>query len=119
MRRQKALRESLESAADPLEVLRAMAKQALAGDAQAAALVMSYVVGRPRTRTTTVELPSLDDLRDARRLLAAAQSVAQAVGAGSLALEHAQSVLAVLTGVRDLQQTADLLARIEALEAKA
>lgn len=99
-----------EAAAD---VLRKAVDAALAGDARAIELILSRTWPARRGRPVRLALPALDTAAD---LPAALASVAAAVARGEVTPDEGQAVGALLEAHRRAIETADLDARLAALE---
>ena len=96
------------------EVLRAVVEAAKGGDMRAADILLRRLWPERKGRPVAVELPPLDG---ARGIAAALGAVGEAVAAGDLSPEEGQAVAAVLETQRRAIETAELEARIAALEA--
>ena len=96
------------------EVMRAVVEAAKGGDMRAADILLRRLWPERKGRPVNVELPPLDG---ARGVAAALGAVAEAVAAGDLSPEEGQAVAAVLETQRRAIETAELEARIAALEA--
>ncbi|MBI1182115.1 MAG: hypothetical protein GC201_16345 [Alphaproteobacteria bacterium] len=86
---------------------------ALGGDMQALRLCLERLLPPRKDRTVEIALPAISDAEDHPRALAA---VLAAVAAGQLTPAEAQQFGAVLEMHRKALETADLEARIRALE---
>src|SRR4051812_17278078 len=98
------------------EVLRAVVEAAKGGDLRAADILLRRLWPERKGRPVAVELPPLDG---ARGVAAALGAVAEAVAGGDLSPEEGQAVAAVLETQRRAIETAELEARIAALETRA
>ena len=96
------------------EVLRATVERAKASDTTAAALVLSRVWPQRKGRPTPLDLPPV---RSAADLTAATGALIAAMADGTLSPEEAQAASAVLQTHRAALETAELEARVAALEA--
>lgn len=97
-------------------VLQKVAAMALEGDMRAADLLLRRLWPERKGRPVALALPALDTAADLPRALGA---IADAVADGLLTPDEAQSVAAVLETQRRAIETAELAARIEALETRA
>ena len=95
------------------EVMQAVVDAAKAGDVRAAEIVLRRLWPERKGRPLIVELPPIAGAAD---LPAAVGAVVQSVAAGDLTAEEGQAIAAMLEGQRRAIETADLAARIEALE---
>jgi hypothetical protein len=82
---------------------------------RAAELILSRVWPAQKGRPVTVDLPPISAPSD---LVAALAAVAQAVGGGTITPDEGQAVAAILEMQRRAVDTAELAARLEALEAQ-
>ncbi len=96
------------------EVLRATVERAKAGDTTAAALVLSRVWPQRKGRPTPLDLPPV---RSAADLTAATGALIAAMADGTLSPEEAQAAATVMQTHRQALETAELEARVAALEA--
>lgn len=101
-----------EAAAD---VLRKVIEEAKAGDMRAAEILMRRLWPEQKGRPVSFALP---ELRTAADAVQAVGAIAQAVAAGDLTPDEGQAVAAVVETHRRTLETAELVARIEALEAR-
>lgn len=85
--------------------------------AWAAEKLAPYLCARPAPLQRTVEL-DLPDTNTVEGIMAALARITQAAAAGEIAPSEAQSLAALIEGQRKAIETGELLARIEALEAK-
>jgi plasmid stability protein len=108
---QRRLRESIE--ADVPEILRAMIEQAKAGDVGAARLLLGVTLAPLKPTDQAVNLPLTGDLADDGR------EILKAAGSGDLTPEQAARLLQSLGALARIIETADLLHRVERLEAQA
>ena len=99
--------------ADGEEILRATLNDAKAGDVNARKLVLDRIWPVRKGRPVSLNLPSIATGAD---VVAALGLVAEAVGAGELTPEEGASVASVLEIKRKAIETAELDARITALE---
>jgi hypothetical protein len=106
------LRETL--ATDLHKIIAVLQAQALAGDAQAIRIILDRVLPalRPVDMPTMLALPAGGTLADQAR------AVVQAAADGDLAPAQAAQIVTALGGVAKIIETTELLARIEALEAR-
>lgn len=105
------LREKL--AQDMDQIISKVREQALAGDLQAARIVLDRVL--PSLRP--VEVAQAMDVPEGT-LAEHAHAVVQAVAAGEIAPSQAAQIITALAGVAKIIETTELVARIEALEEK-
>jgi hypothetical protein len=105
------LRDKL--AQDMDQIISKVREQALAGDLQAARIVLDRVL--PSLRP--VEMPQAMDVPEGT-LAEQAHAVVQAVAAGEIAPGQAVQIITALGGVAKIIETTELVARIEALEEK-
>jgi hypothetical protein len=106
------LRDAL--ATDLVQIIATLKAQALAGDAQAIRIILDRVL--PSLRP--VELPAALDLPEGGTLAEQARAVVQAAAAGDLAPGQAVQIITALGGVAKIVEATELMARIEALEAR-
>ena len=99
--------------ADGEEILRQTLDDAKAGDPNARRLVLDRIWPVRKGRPVSLNLPSI---ATSANVVAALGLVAEAVGAGELTPEEGASVAAVLEIKRKAIETAELDARITALE---
>jgi hypothetical protein len=97
------------------EVMQAVVAAAKDGDMRAADILLRRLWPERKGRPVNVELPALDD---AGGIVAALGAVAGAVAGGEISPEEGQAVAAILETQRRAIETADLAARIAALEAR-
>jgi hypothetical protein len=97
------------------EVLRAVVEAAKGGDMRAADILLRRLWPERKGRPVNVDLPPLDG---AGGIAAALGAVAEAVAAGEVTPEEGQAVAAVLETQRRAIETAELEARIAALETR-
>ena len=95
------------------DVMQAVVDAAKAGDTRAADILLRRLWPERKGRPLIVDLPSIAGAAD---LPAAVGVVVQAVAVGDLTPEEGQAIAAILEGQRRAIETADLAARIEALE---
>ena len=95
------------------EVMAAVVEAAKGGDMRGAEILLRRLWPERKGRPLTVDLPSITGAAD---LPAAVGAVVQAVATGDLTAEEGQAVAAMLEGQRRAIETAELAARIEALE---
>lgn len=98
------------------DVLRRVVQDAIAGDMRAAEILLRRVWPERKGREVALDLPPMQQAADLPRALGA---VADAVAAGAITPDEGQAVAAVLEAHRRAIDTADLAARVEALEARA
>lgn len=108
-----ALRAKLADRAG--EVLDTVVEAALAGDLQAARLVLERIVPPLRAQSQPVELLGL---AHCQTLTERATAILAAVGAGELAADTGAQLLGALGTVAKIRETDELEARIRALEAR-
>lgn len=106
-----AFRAEIEGAAG--EVLKKTIQVAKAGDVAAIRLILDRVDPAPRDRVVEVDLPSIETVADLPQV---ARALIAAAGRGDLTPTEAQNLMALLEGYRKASETADLAARIDALE---
>ncbi len=95
------------------EVLRRVVEDAKAGDLRAAELLLRRLWPERKGRPVEVALPEVATAAD---LVPALAAVVAAMGRGELTPEEAQAVCAVLESQRRAVETAELEARVAALE---
>jgi len=86
---------------------------ALAGDGVALKLCLDRIVPPRRSRIVQIELPRIETPAD---IVTALGAVAQAMAEGQIAPDDAQAIAAVIEAKRRAIETAELEARIAALE---
>lgn len=96
-------------------ILQAAIGRAKDGDMQAAALILGRVWPARKGRAVAVPLPTVTRATD---LPAALGAVVDAMGRGEISAEEAAAMAAVLEGQRRAIETADLEARLAAVEAQ-
>ncbi|MFM2149844.1 MAG: hypothetical protein RLZZ187_2150 [Pseudomonadota bacterium] len=101
-----------EGAAD---ALRAVVEAAKGGDMRAADILLRRLWPERKGRAAPLDLPPVRDVADLPDALAA---VTAAVAEGDLSPEEGQAVAALLEAQRRVLETADLAARVAALEAR-
>lgn len=101
-------------ATDLHQIIDTLRTQALAGDVQAARILLDRVFPtvRPVESPTTLDLPTDGTLADQAR------AVVQAAADGNLAPTQAAQIVTALGGVAKIIETSELVRRIEALEAR-
>ena len=104
------MREAL--AADLGGIIDTVKARALAGDMQAARIILDRLV--PSLRP--VEMPAVLTLPAGATLAGQAQAVVNAAAAGELAPSQAAQIVTALGGVAKIIEATELLKRIEALE---
>lgn len=104
------MREAL--AADLGSIIDTVKARALAGDMQAARIILDRLV--PSLRP--VEMPAVLTLPAGATLAGQAQAVIDAAAAGELAPSQAAQIVTALGGVAKIIEATELLKRIEALE---
>lgn len=97
------------------DVMRSVVKAAKAGDMRAAEILLRRLWPERKGRPFTMDLPALTDARGIADALA---SVAAAVAAGEVSPEEGQAVAGILETHRRAIETAELEARIAALETR-
>ena len=107
----KALRSELDKHA--ADVLTAAIELAKGGDVGAIRLVLDRVDPAPRDRAVDVELPAVASIAD---VPAVALALISAAARGDLTPTEAQNLMSLLDGYRKAIETAELAARVEALE---
>ena len=95
------------------EVMQAVVDAAKAGDVRAAEILLRRLWPERKGRPLAMVLPTIGSAAD---LPAAVGAVVQAVATGELTAEEGHAIAAMLEGQRRAIETADLAARIEALE---
>ena len=95
------------------EVMGAVVTAAVAGDMRASEILLRRLWPERKGRPLMVDLPSITGAAD---LPAAVGAVVQSVAAGDLTADEGQAIAAMLEGQRRAIETAELAARIEALE---
>ena len=95
------------------EVMKKVVEAAKGGDMRAADILLRRLWPERKGRPVTLDMP---DAIDAASVAAALSSVSGAVAAGDLSPEEGQTVAAILEAQRRAIETADLEARIAALE---
>lgn len=105
------LRDKL--AQDMDQIIDKVREQALAGDLQAARIVLDRVLPslRPVEVTQAIDVPD-------GTLAAQAHAVVQAVAAGEITPSQAAQIITALGGVAKIIETTELVSRIKALEAR-
>ena len=88
-------------------------EMALEGDTVALRLCLERLVPPRKDRPIAIELPAVTGAKDHPAVIA---SIFDAVAAGDLTAAEAQALSAVLEQHRRAVETADILARLEALE---
>jgi hypothetical protein len=88
---------------------------ALAGDTTALRLCLDRIAPPPKGRRVSLDLPQIETAADVTRALSAA---VQAVASGEITLDEAGQVAGLLEAQRKAIETADLEARLAALETK-
>ena len=101
-------------ATDLDKIIDTLKAQALTGDAQAIRLILDRVL--PALRP--VDMPTMLSLPAGGTLAEQARAVVQAAADGDLAPAQAAQIVTALGGVAKIIETTELLARIEALEAR-
>ncbi len=94
-------------------VLRQVVEEAKGGDLRAAEILLRRLWPERKGRPVEVELPSMASAAD---LVPALAAVVAAMGRGELTPEEAQAISAVLESQRRAVETAELEARVAALE---
>ena len=95
------------------KVMQSVVTAAVAGDMRASEILLRRLWPERKGRPLAVDLPPITGAAD---LPAAVGAVVQAVATGDLTAEEGQAIAAMLEGQRRAIETADLAARIEALE---
>jgi hypothetical protein len=95
------------------DVLNKVAEAAKSGDMRACELLLSRVWPALKSRPVSLDLPKLEKPAD---LVAALSVVAAAVGRGQVTPDEGQAVAALLETKRRAIETADIEARLSALE---
>lgn len=97
------------------DVAKAVVERAKGGDMQAARLVLDRLAPLRKGREITFDLPPVETAADVAKALGA---VLQAVAAGELTPDEGQTVAGLLEVKRKAIETADIEARLTALETK-
>ena len=100
-------------AADLGGIIDTVRAKAMAGDMQAARIILDRLV--PSLRP--VEIPTVLAMPAGATLAGQAQAVIEAAAAGELAPGQAMQIVTALGGVAKILETTELVRRIEALEA--
>jgi uncharacterized protein DUF5681 len=100
---------------DAAEVVQEVIAKAKGGDMTAARLVLDRILPAQRSRTVQFKLPALANAAD---LVGAIGSILSAVAAGELTPDEASDVAGLLEMKRKAIETADMEARVSALEKK-
>ena len=100
-------------AADLGGIIETVRAKAMAGDMQAARIILDRLV--PSLRP--VEIPTAVSMPAGATLAAQAQAVIEAAANGSLAAGQAAQIVTALGGVAKIIETTELVRRVEALEA--
>jgi hypothetical protein len=108
-----AVQELLDGEAEALT--RKAIELALAGDMAALRLCVERIAPPRKDAPVSFDLPQIEKAQDGAE---AAQAILQAVSTGELTPTEGASVMGLVEGYRRAVETADLEARIEALEAK-
>jgi hypothetical protein len=108
-----AVQELIDGEAEALT--RKAINMALGGDMTALRLCIERIAPPRKDMPVNFELPPVETAQDAAQ---AAQAVLRAVSEGDLTPTEGASVMGLVEGYRRAVETADLEARIEALEAK-
>lgn len=108
-----AVQELLDGEAEALT--RKAIELALAGDMAALRLCVERIAPPRKDAPVSFDLPPIEKAQDAAE---AAQAILQAVSTSELTPTEGASVMGLVEGYRRAVETADLEARIEALEAK-
>jgi len=95
------------------EILEKMVEVAKGGDLRAAELVLSRIWPARKGRPVTIDLPKIENVAD---IVTALGAVSDALMRGDVTPDEATAVANVLEVKRRTIETADLTARIEALE---
>ena len=95
------------------EVMQAVVDAARGGDVRAADILLRRLWPERKGRPLAVDLPPIGGAAD---LPAAVGAVVEAVAAGDLTADEGQAIAGILETQRRAIETADLAARIEALE---
>lgn len=106
------MREKLATDLDQIIIV--LKEQALSGDAQAIRIILDRVLPalRPVEVATALSLP------DGGSLAQQAQAVVQAAADGDLTPAQASQIVGAIGGIAKIIETTELVARIEALEAR-
>lgn len=96
------------------EIIFVLKEQALAGDAQSIRIILDRVM--PTLRP--VDVPIALSLPEGGNLAKLAQAVVLAAADGDLTPAQASQIVTALSGVAKIIETTELVARIEALEAR-
>lgn len=95
------------------EIVRSVVAQALAGDLAAARIILDRTWPAPKGRLVALPLPPINGVPD---LAAAHAAVTTALAAGSITVDEAASVAALLEHRRRIIETSEIERRIAALE---
>jgi hypothetical protein len=95
------------------EILEKLTESAKDGDIRAAEIILARVWPIRKGRPVTLDIPAIVTAGD---IVAALGTVASAMAAGKITPDEAASVASVLEVKRRSIETADLAARIEAIE---
>ena len=98
------------------EVMKAVVTAAKAGDMRAAEILLRRLWPERKGRPVPIDLPAIGS--NPAGIVAALGAVVDAVGAGDLSPEEGQAVAAIMETQRRAIETAELDARIAALEAR-
>ena len=98
------------------EVMKAVVTAAKAGDMRAAEILLRRLWPERKGRPVPIDLPAIGTTTAG--IVAALGAVVDAVGAGDLSPEEGQAVAAIMETQRRAIETAELEARIAALEAR-
>ncbi len=96
------------------DVLKRVIEDAKAGDMRAAEILLRRLWPERKGRAVPFDLPAMRSAADA---VTAVGAIAEAVAAGELTPDEGQAVAAIVESHRRTIETADLAARLEALEA--
>lgn len=101
--------------ASATKVLESVVAGAVRGDMMACRILLDRLWPVPKGRSVALALPPIETAAD---LPGAVGIVARAVGAGEITPDEGQSLVAIFEGLRRSIETADILPRLEALEAE-
>ena len=97
------------------EILMAVIQAAKTGDMRAAEIILRRVWPETKGRPVTLDLPKITD---AAGVMEALSRITAATAAGEITTDEAAALAGLVEGQRKAIETADLEARIAALEAK-
>jgi hypothetical protein len=101
--------------ADTAAIIKKVVASAKAGEPWAAKLVIERIIPPARDRATPFSLPPIKGSGD---LPQAVQTVLDAAAKGDLSLEDGERVIALLSGLRQAYEGADMAQRLDEMAAK-